>query len=277
MADVIREVCSCPVRTVGASRRGGVRVVIRKAQVEASEQAAGDQTTLVGHCYRTIKQDIIRGTRPPGERLRIEKLRTAYGMGTSPIREALQRLTGDGLVRVLERRGFQVAPIELAEFFDLNMARTEVELSALRLSMMHGDDGWEAGIVAAAYRLEKGDILLGRSDTAAFDEWEELNRTFHASLLAACPSRWLLRARDALNDQCERYRRASVFPARSERNLLQEHKDIAEAVLAKDVPLAERRLREHFSQTAAGLERALSDDRASGATELPLREGFPST
>jgi GntR family transcriptional regulator, carbon starvation induced regulator len=234
--------------------------VTRQAQVEVSEQASGDQTTLVEHCYRTIKRDIIRGTRPPGERLRIEKLRAAYGMGTSPIREALQRLTGDGLVRVLERRGFQVAPIELAEFFDLNTARTEVELSALRLSMIHGDHGWEAGIVAAAYRLEKGDALLGRSDTAAFDEWEELNRTFHWALLSACPSRWLLRARDALNEQCERYRRASVFRARSERNLLQEHKDISEAVLARDVPLAERRLREHFSRTAAGLERALSDD-----------------
>jgi GntR family transcriptional regulator, carbon starvation induced regulator len=234
-------------------------VVTRQAQLEAPEQVGNDQTTLVEHCYRTIKRDIICGARPPGERLRIEKLRTAYGMGTSPIREALQRLTGDGLVRVLERRGFQVAPIEIAEFHDLNMARTEVELSALRLSMMHGDDAWEAGIVAAAYRLEKGDALLGRSDAAAFDEWEGLNRKFHTALLVACPSRWLLRARDALNEQCERYRRASVFRARTERDLLQEHKDIAEAVLAKDVPLAEQRLREHFSRTAAGLETVLSD------------------
>lgn len=226
---------------------------------DAPGEVDAEQGTLVEHCYRVLKRDIIRGIRPPGERLRIEKLRTLYGMGTSPIREALQRLTGDGLVLVRERRGFQVAPIDMAEFADLNMARTEIELAALRLAIEHGDDTWEAGIVAAAYRLEKGDALLQEVDDAAFDEWNDLNRAFHSALLAACPSRWLLRTRDALNEKCERYRSFSVYRDRGERDLLQEHRDILAAVLERDERAAAEKLLRHYAKTASGLQKILVD------------------
>ena len=234
-----------------------VATVLRRG--DAPREADAEQGTLVEHCYRILKHDIIRGTRPPGERLRIDKLRTLYGVGTSPIREALQRLTGDGLVLVRERRGFQVAPIDMAEFADLNLARTEIELAILRLAIEHGDDEWEAGIVAAAYRLEKGDALLHQLGDAAFDEWNELNRAFHSALLAACPSRWLLRTRDALNEKCERYRRFSVSRDRTERNLLQEHRDIADAVIKRDQRSAAEKLREHYARTASGLEKIFAE------------------
>lgn len=220
------------------------RIVESEAPATAPEPAG--RRPQIEQCYKTIKRDIISGKRRPGERLRIDRLRAIYGVGASPIREALQRLAADGLVHALERRGFQVAPIDKAEFLDLNLARMNVEAAALRLAIEHGDDEWESNIVAATYRLEKGDHLLGVDTTGALDSWEELNKAFHAALVAGCPSRWLIRTRAMLHDQCERYRRIAVTGDRSRENLLEEHRRIAHAALDRNIELADELLREHL-------------------------------
>ena len=83
--------------------------------------------TLAQAAYRALRIDIIRGIRPPGERLRIEKLRTLYAVGPTPLREALQMLATDGLVLAEGNRGFTVAPLDNTEIEDLNIARTAIE------------------------------------------------------------------------------------------------------------------------------------------------------
>lgn len=238
------------------------RSVIAEAKsrlVPAAPQLVGEDQTLAELAYRSLKRDIIAGVRPGGERMRLEKLRNIYGIGPTPLREALQRLSADGLVIAEGRRGFRVAPLNAADFMDLNLARIEVELPALRLSIQHGDEAWEASIVAAAYRLEKADRLLAASDAAMLDAWESLNTTFHRTLVSACPSRWLLRMRDILNDQSDRYRRASVYRERMQRNLLEEHRAIAEAVLARDEERACRLVKGHYERTGEGLVRVLGE------------------
>ena len=107
-----------------------------------------------------MRIDIIRGVRAPGERLRIEKLKTIYNVGPTPLREALQMLVADQLVLTEGNRGFTVAPLDFEEFEDLNIARTAIELAALRLSIEKGDTEWEAGVVAASYLMKKQDAAL---------------------------------------------------------------------------------------------------------------------
>ena len=219
--------------------------------------------TLVEQAHEKLRNDIVSGTREPGEKLRIERLRGLYGIGPSPLREALQRLAADGLVIVNSNRGFQVAPLDPEEFLDLNRARVAIETSALRLSLENGDEDWEAGVVAAAYSLEKLDRLLIKGELQDFDRWEELNNRFHTALVSACGSRWLLKHRGMLQEQCERYRRASVYHARLERNLLEEHRAIAEAVLARDADTACELVAAHFNRTADNLVQLLRATPAS--------------
>jgi GntR family transcriptional regulator, carbon starvation induced regulator len=187
--------------------------------------------TLVEQAHEKLRKDIVAGIREPGEKLRIERLRSLYGIGPSPLREALQRLAADGLVIVNSNRGFQVAPLDPDEFLDLNRARIAIETADLRLSIEEGDEDWEAGVVAAAYSMEKQDSLLAKGELEDFDRWEEFNSRFHTALVNACGSRWLLKHRSMLQEQCERYRRASVYHARLQRNLLEEHRAIARAVM----------------------------------------------
>jgi GntR family carbon starvation induced transcriptional regulator len=203
-------------------------------------------------CYNQLKQDIIGGARPPGERLRVDRLKTIYEVGPTPLREALQRLTSENLVLALDRRGFQVAPLDMREFIDLNIARTEVELSALRLSIRRGDASWEAGIVAAAYLMRKADQEFGSQHGQSLDAWETANREFHSALVASCPSQWLLRVRAMLNEKLERYRRAAVQGC-AQRDLDSEHAAIADAVLSRDEALSLSLLERHFARTVESL------------------------
>jgi GntR family carbon starvation induced transcriptional regulator len=215
------------------------------------EQSVASGATAIEAAYSTLKRDIIAGSRKPGERLRIAMLSEIYGFGPSPLREALQRLSSDGLVVVTERRGFQVAELSLREFQDINFARIEVEALTLQLSIEHGDEAWEATLIASAYQLERADQRLAAGQEA-FDNWERLNAKFHRDLIAACPSRTMVGLCDHLNDHVERYRRASVAKTGAGRDIGKEHRDIAAAALARDGRLAAALLREHFQRTAEG-------------------------
>ncbi|ETX28056.1 GntR family transcriptional regulator [Roseivivax isoporae] len=202
-------------------------------------------STLADIAWSRLKRDIISGDRKPGERLRIERLRELYGIGASPLREALQRLSADGLVIAEGNRGFTVAPLDPDEFRDLTRARIAVEREALRLAIAQGGNDWEGSVVSASYLMAKAD----RETSPGTDAWEQANTTFHRAMVSACGSQWLLRVRDGLQMLAERYRRVSVGSARSTRDLGAEHRAISDAVLARDAETACALTTEHYSKT----------------------------
>lgn len=209
--------------------------------------------TLAQAACRALRIDIISGERRPGERLRMERLKAIYNTGPTPLREALQMLVAEGLVRTEENRGFMVAPLNFYEFEDLNVARTAIEVAALRLSIEQGDSTWEAGVVAASYLLEKQDTALLEMNAEVPASWEFANANFHSALVAACGSQWLLRVRAGLQDQCARYRRASVYQRIGQRDLRDEHRAITESALARDADSTVALIEQHFAMTAQSL------------------------
>lgn len=242
----------------------------QSAQTASPLQKLGGDT-LTEAAYEALRRDIIRGSRTPGERLRIGRLTELYGVGPTPLREALQRLSAEGLVLTGGNRGFTVIALDMAEFHDLNIARTAVEREALRLSLTRGDEAWEAGVVSAAYRMQKADAALASGDQD-LDRWEAANEAFHLAIVAACGSNWLLRIRKNLHDQCERYRRASVYLRRGTRDLGAEHAAILQAVLARDTGRTADLTEAHYAATAAHLaadfaarDAVASDAGAAGA------------
>ena len=209
--------------------------------------------TLVQTAYLRLRRDIITGARPPGERLRIAKLKAAYAIGPTPLREALQKLAQDGLVVAHDNRGFAVADLDPLAFADLNIARTALETEAIRLSLMQGDDAWEARVVAASYIMRKEDAALARTAGSVGDRWERANADFHSAIVSACGSTWLLRLRAQLHDLCERYRRASVHQGLGYRDLGAEHAAISAAALARDTAQTTALTVQHFARTEAAL------------------------
>ena len=221
-----------------------------------SSKVAGARS-LVEAAYATIRHDILNGELSPGLKLRFEMLRERYGYGASTLREALTRLVGESLVTSEEQRGFRVAEISLEDFADLTRARKLIEVEALRQSILFGDDAWEGALVGAFHRLGKVEEKLADGAADMRDEFEERNRDFHYTLIAACPSRWLKHIHGILFQQSERYRRISMATRTGPRDIHAEHKAVLEAALSRDVDLACRLEAEHIDRTLEMLGRTL--------------------
>lgn len=202
--------------------------------------------TLAEAAWRKLRAGILQGVLKPGEKLHIERLSAAYGVGPTPLREALSRLSSMGLVTAEGQRGFRVAPVSLENLLDVSRNRVWVEALALRAAMAKGDRSWEADIVAAAHRLRG---LASHTAKGVTVDWDRENRLFHEALVAACGSPQLLVFREHLYDMSDRYRRLAVLGGLAGRDLDDEHDAIMAAVLARKAKRAIELVAEHFLAT----------------------------
>lgn len=213
--------------------------------------------TLSQTAYELIRGDVISGALEPDSKLRIELLRDHYGVGASPLREALNRLAAEGFVIAIGQRGFRVAPMSSAELHDITRVRILLENEALRESIACGDDEWESRVVAAYHRLSKADT----NQRADFGDWEQRNHEFHEALVSGCSSNLLLRFRRSVYDQHKRYRSLAVHERSTDRKLSEEHAQIKDAALARDVDRACRATERHIRLTAEETDRIFTEMR----------------
>ncbi|MCX5479425.1 FCD domain-containing protein [Kaistia geumhonensis] len=200
--------------------------------------------------FRLLRADIVSGALQAGSRLRFVELQARYGIGTSPLREALSRLAADRLVVQEVNRGFRVPPISMADFEDIATLRITLERQAIEASTRAGDEAWEEGVVLAHHRLRR----LGRQEQAPEEdavpeEWEMRHRAFHNALIAACGSPWTLHFCAVLHDQFDRYRRLAGRDPAAQVTLAQQHEELLDAAIARDAERAGRVLAAHIDLT----------------------------
>ena len=108
--------------------------------------------TLMASVYDRLRRDIVDGELRPGARLRFEELKDCYGVGLSPLREALTRLAAEKLVLLEQNRGFRVAPISQSDLRDLLFMRQEVESLAIKRAIERGDEVTATALMVAVMR-----------------------------------------------------------------------------------------------------------------------------
>ena len=204
------------------------------------------KTTLTDQAYQRLREDIVHGKFHPGDKLRIEFLKQTYEVGATPLREALYRLSADGFVQVRGQRGFNVAEMSLGELRDITDLRVVLEGMALTQSVENSDDAWESRVVAAFHHLTKAE----NQKEPDIQEWEERNREFHLALVSCCHSPWLMRFHEILYDQHKRYRNIARIDRSARRNVHDEHTEICEAALAKDIKTLCKANELHIRRTA---------------------------
>ncbi len=149
--------------------------------------------TMSANAYMMLRADIQSGALPPSAKLRAEDLAARLGTSASPMREALSRLAGEGLVVNKGQRGFWVAPISVREFREITQLRLQLEVQALRASIENGTIEWEGRVVAAFHRLSKIELQIDSRSRELRLDWERENRQYHWELISCCPSNWNLR------------------------------------------------------------------------------------
>lgn len=221
---------------------------------QSSDLIKQEPKTLVEGAYLALRNDIIKGVHTPSSKLKVEHLKDIYQVSGGTLREALALLVADSLVYAEGQKGFFVSPMSLKDFKEITQLRVMLEKQALKQSIENGNDKWEADVISAHHRLALAEQKLAIGDieqrNAQFSLWEERNAAFHASLVSACESRWILQFIGILYQQSERYRSLGVqYGTNLKRDLHAEHEALKDAALARNVHLCSEILAEHIGIT----------------------------
>jgi len=218
----------------------------------APEATASDSriSTQASTVYDRLQDDILSGRLEPGRKLRLKDLIEQYATGNSPLREALNRLSANGMVLREENRGFRVPPARTSELMELTRTRCWLEEIALRQSITNGDENWEERIVLAFHWLSRAAKSNKAEAMHTSAEWEEHHREFHLALISACDSSILIDFCTQLHKRTFRYRNLAEVVAYRDRHELEEHRELQQAVLNRDADLAVALLNKHYTITA---------------------------
>lgn len=211
---------------------------------------AGGESSLTQRTYNEVRDALLDCRFEPGEPLRIGELCKQFKASQGAIREALSRLTSEGLVQARPQRGFRVTPISAEDLRDLTAARIEIEELCLRHAIAAGDVRWEARIIAAFHQLSRTPPLAHGAQRRFDRRFVALHHSFFDDLVSSCDSLWLARVRQMLQIQEMRYHGRSPPPAPGERDLIGELRELMEAVIARDSDQACRLLASHMQRSA---------------------------
>lgn len=218
--------------------------------------------TRASAVYDRLKSDILQGHFLADQKLKIEELSSFYETGTSPLREALNRLSAEGLVTRSDQRGFNVAPLRWDELDTLTETRCFIEGKTLEESITHRTEEWEDKLVLLVHKLSKQPRSSKTNQHSANPEWELLHKEFHKTLLENSPSRWMKEFSEILATETYRYRQVAASKNFGKRDHHAEHVQIFKAAISGDIQLAKELLFDHYRKT--------SDLTGRGARTLKL-------
>jgi GntR family transcriptional regulator, carbon starvation induced regulator len=205
--------------------------------------------------YRRIRTDVIFGALRPGQKLKLDGLRETYGVSVSTLREILNRLAAEGFVLAEGKRGFEVAPVSIADLKELAGLRLLLESHAMEVSFAKADVEWEGRVVSAHHKLASTERLM-ESGIGEPAQWKRYDGEFHHALISNCGSRALMQAHALVFDKYFRYLMV-LFSYRGEEPAAQ-HKALLDCALKRDAatakPILERHVNncvEHALATAA--------------------------
>ena len=211
-------------------------------------EGSASTETMASSVYEALLQDIVRGKLRPGHKLHLHTLKADYNVGNSPLRDALNRLSSNGMVVREENRGFHVSPASIAELQELVKTRCWLEEVALRESIDNADDEYDERIVLAYHRLCKASQKQDQGVISS--ELEARHSEFHQALISNCNSKFLEGFCSQLRDQTLRYRNLAAVIAYRESNEEKEHQTIRDAIFARDADQAVKLLHAHYHMTA---------------------------
>lgn len=185
-----------------------------------------------------LRDMIISGRLQPGAFIRQERIAEELGVSATPVREGLLQLRGEGFVRLEPRRGFVVAPLTGKDVMDMFLAQGLVAGELVARCVPNATDDDLRELERLQTRLDE---LMGKS---AYDDMEGVNHLFHRHInsIAGSPKMaWLLSV-GARYVPRRFYSTIGGWPAASQHD----HRDIIDAVAARDADAARAAMEHHF-------------------------------
>lgn len=190
--------------------------------------------------FLRLRQAILQGDLQPGERLMEIQLANQLGVSRTPVREAIRKLELEGLVTMIPRRGAEVANITKRDMQDVLEVRSTLEELAVELccnritedeliELKNGSKVFEAAV-------RSGDVLT----------MADADIKFHDIIYRSTGNRRLIQIINNLREQIYRYRLEHIKNESTRESLIDEHNEILERIMKRDVEGARNSIREHI-------------------------------
>ncbi len=204
------------------------------------KQEVTDKYSLRGRVFHKIREDILSGKYKDHEELKEVAIGEELGVSRTPVREAFRQLELEGLLQIVPNKGAYVTGITAKDVEDIYMIRSLLEGLCAKLAADHITEEQleelEENIYLAEYHSSKGH----------FDQMAELDNRFHHILYEACNSRQLQRLLEDFHEYVLRVRKKTLSNGGRGQVSNEEHKQIMDAIKAKDKDLAETLANKHM-------------------------------
>jgi DNA-binding GntR family transcriptional regulator len=227
--------------------------VSERAAYAVTDVPAVPSNTKSEAAYQTLKRWVIEGTLPPGQVLEQGALAQMVGVSLTPLREAIRRLEGEGLLRVTPHRGVLVVPMTRKDLHDIYESRLALEPFATRLAAQRASTN-ERSAMTRYIAVEPG--------AAGSRERGRHRHGIHRAIYASCGNPTIVGMLDMLWERHDRYsvmmRRLAEADPRFLENISMEHDDhvaLVDAVVNGRAREAESRVRDEVKHQLAWLER----------------------
>ena len=206
---------------------------------------------LASTVYQALREAILRREFDPGQPLTEHDLCRRYGVSRTPVREALAKLEGDRLVRVVPKKGAFVRAASAEEIRELYEVREALEALVVRLAAPHLDDAELADFERRFRQLRAGRVV-NATDVRALGE------EFHQYLAKRAGNSKLLELLGVVREQIQSVWMMSIMAPRRVQGLIREHLAILGALRADDPTRAERLMIRHVQRVREAIFRLVN-------------------
>ena len=201
--------------------------------------------------YDQLREAILSLDLSPGEKLTERWLETRFGASRTPVRAALLRLEGEGLV-LRDGRNWITAPLDLGEVESIAEFRLPLETTAVRLACERASDADLDAI---------GEMLEACRHGASREDWHRLGTEFHVAVAGLAGNAFITRALDGAMTRLSRVRWLEVWAEPSREQAWAEHRRILDLIRDRQPEEAAEAVARHIVETRDRLLRSLHDDR----------------
>jgi DNA-binding GntR family transcriptional regulator len=198
------------------------------------------KTSLADYAYNVIKKDILTCEMDPGTQFAQSELVERYGLGVTPIREALKRLMQDGYVSSKPNFGFVVAPITISDVRDIYELRLIIETASVKLAATRATKEQLEQI------LENASFSYRYHDRESYLEFLDFNTRFHSMVAMASGNTRLAETLEKLLNDMTRIFNLGLDLRDSAEEMRAEHIRLARALHERDSALASEIIHEQI-------------------------------
>jgi DNA-binding GntR family transcriptional regulator len=233
----------------------GKKTLMPKAK---KKTASNSGMTRSEWAYSQIKERILENIYEPGYQALEQEIAEDLGVSRTPMREALIRLSQDGLVELIPRRGFRVVPVVAADMKEIYDVLTSLESMAAELLAQRGPS--EAELAEMEQATDDMEAALEVDDLEA---WAAADERYHKSLIELCGNQRLAALASTVRDQGRRARMVTLRLRPKPTASTQEHRDVLDAIRKRDANLAREMHYQHRRRASVELTDILRKYRLS--------------